>query len=291
MSSWEGAMANPEPPVPGPLGEPTLSGTGKTEEDHWKWVLRRLGGGVVDVELTSRGDTDPLTGRAFPAGETHEDDCLEETRLWYSHRVGFKKVLQVTLNNRQGAYLMPPETIEVIDVWLPSFQLPSLDADQFSFTYFSLLFGQWTNPNVAPMPYSDLVQRLQYLEEIGRIFSTDREWNFRKEVRLLEILPPPSAIGSFAGANQDVNALVTIWSRCIDTRVLDPEETRFFRTRLQIEAMRTLGNIRNKFDTLPSLGGDRSLQGDIIKGDADALEDKLNQWILNWKRATPILAL
>ncbi len=283
-------MANPEPPVPGPLGPPaTLSGTGKTEDEHWRWVIRHLGGGITDVELTSRGDIDIVTGQPFPPGETHMDDIIEETRLWYSHRVGFKKVLQVSLNNKQGAYLMPAETVDVIDVWLPSFQLPSLDADQFSFTYFSLLFGQWTNPNVAPMPYSDLVQRLTYLEEIGRIFSSDRDWDYRPEVRTLEIYPPPSAIGSFAAASQDVIALVTIWSREIDTRVLDPEETRFFRRYMLAQAKMTLGNIRSKYDSMSTVGGDRTLNGDTLKGEAEGEIDKINADILNWKRAVPLI--
>ena len=282
---------NPQPPNHGPLGLPFLSGRGRTEQQHWRWVLRRLGGGITDVELTSEGDVDPLTEQPFPEGETHEADCIEETKRWFCQRVGSKKVVQVSMANGQGAYLMPPETIDVIDVNLPSFQLPTLDADQFSYTYFSLLFGQWTNPNVAPMPYSDLVQRLQYLEEIGKIFSTDRDWAYDPNTRTLEILPAPGSIGSFGPGQAGTFALATIWTWDVDTRKLDPQDEGFFRRYLLVQAMLTLGNIRTKFDSLPNMGGDRTLNGQDLKADAEGMMDKLGTEILNWKRATPVLLL
>jgi hypothetical protein len=285
-------MANPEPPVPGPLGSERLSGSGRTEEQHWKYVLRKLGGGVVDIELTSRGDVDPLTGREFPSGETHMDDCLADTKRWFALRVGMRRVVQVMLVNGQSDYLMPAETTEVIDVVMPSFQLPSLDADQFSFTYFSLLFGQWTNPNVAPMPYSDLVQRLQYLEQIGRIFSTDRDIEYRPETRTLHIWPPPASLGAGLGGGGSAGAmaLALIWSRDVDTRLLDPQDEDFFRRKLLIEAMRTLGNIRTKTDSWVAMGGERALNGDTLMANADAMADQLKQDVLNWKRPVPLIS-
>ena len=278
-----------EPPVPGPNGLPPVSGRGRTEEEMWRWCLRKLGGGIVDIELTSRGDTDPLTGNPFPPGETHQDDCIDDVKRWYSHRVGFKRVIQVALSNGQGAYLMAPTVTEVISVWLPSFQLPTLDTDQYSYTYFSLLFGQWTNPNVAPMPYSDLVQRLQYLEEIGRIFSSDRDWLWTPETRTLEILSPPASGGSLYGVSGSTAALVTVWDRQIDTRQLDPMEEDFFQRKLLAEAFRRLGLIRSTLTSWPSVGGEKDLSGDLWYDRATEIEDQLKEDILNWKRPLGII--
>ena len=277
-----------EPPNAGPNGLPSISGTGKTEEEHWRYVLRKLGGGIIDIELTRPGDIDPLTGDPLPEGETHMDDCLEETKIWYSHRVGFKRQLLLPLANGQGAFLMGPSVMEIVDVTMPSFQLPTLDADQFSYTYFSLLFGQWTNPNVAPLPYSDLVQRLQYLEEIGRIFSTDRDYEWTPETRTLEILPAPGVVGGF-NSGGDSAALVTFWDREIDTRVLDPMETRFFRRYLLAEAMDTLGEIRRTMDTWNMMGNEKSMNGEALKGDAVDLKAAIEVDILNWKRSVPLI--
>lgn len=284
-------MVNPEPPNPGPLGAERLSGTGRTEDQHWRYVLRKLGGGITDIELTSRGDIDPLTEKPFPTGETHQDDCLDDTRRWFSLRVGMRRIVQVMLANGQSDYLMPVETTEVIDLWMPSFQLPSLDADQFSFTYFSLLFGQWTNPNVAPMPYSDLVQRLQYLETIGRIFTSDRDYEYHAETRTLQIMPPPASIGGGLGGGQSAGAvaLAVTWSRDVDTRLLDPQDEDFFRRKLLIEAMFTLANIRTKWDSMVVLGGDRAMNGAELQGNAEGMMDVLKQDILNWKRPVPLI--
>lgn len=281
-----------EPPAPGPSGQPIIAGAGvgKTEEELWRYTIRKLGGGITDVELTSRGDIDPLTHKPFPEGETHQDDCIEDAKRWYSYRVGFKKIIQIQVRNNQSAYLMPTECTEVITVHLPSYQLPTLDADQFSYTYFSLLFGQWTNPMVMPLPYSDLVQRLQYLEMVGRIFSSDRDWVWHAETRTLEILPAPAALGSYGWqGTMAAPALVTIWSQNVDPRYLDAMHLDFFRRKLMIEAMKRLAVIRTKFDSVTMMGTDRSMNGADLQANAEGAEEKLERDIMNWKRALPII--
>jgi len=278
------ATIPPEPPPPGPLGETSLSGygSGMTEEKLWRYVRRHLGGGITDVELTSKGDRDPVTGLPYEDDDTHQYDCFSDARRWFAYRVGFRKIIQVQVKAGQGAYLMPPETIDVLDLQLPNFQLPTIDADQFSYTYYTLLFGQWTNPSVAPLPYSDLVQRLQYLEQIGRIFSTDRDWEYHANSRVLEIYPAPGgALGSVG--------LATIWSYHIDSTVMDPQDLDLFKRKLVICAMRILGNIRSKFDSMPTVGGDRGLNGQDLYSNADLLEDRLEQDVLNWKRSVPLI--
>lgn len=282
----------PEPPRIGPDGLTILSRSNQDEDKLWRYTLRQLGGGITDVELTSPGDTDTKTQEPIPEGETDRDDCFMLTKEWYAHRVGFPKIISITLGNRQSSYLMPPDCIEVIDMWLPSFQLPSLDADQFSYTYFSLLFGQWTNPNVAPLPYSDLVQRLQYLATVGRIFSSDREFEYNPTTRILEILPAPSAIGSFTGFpfGSDVRALITIWTSIIDVRNLDPMEMGFFRRKLVARAHFALGNKRMKFEETASAGGNVRLNGEKLIEIGEKAEAQLEKDIINWKRSVPLIS-
>jgi drug/metabolite transporter superfamily protein YnfA len=146
------------------------------------------------------------------------------------------------------------------------------------------------HPNVAPLPYSDIVQHLQYLEMIGRIFSCDRDWIYHHTTRILEILPPPANVGSFTAAyGQQTVALVTIWSWAVDTRQLDPMDLDFFRRKMLIQAMLTLANIRTKFDSMGVVGGDRSMNGAELQANAETMQDKLEEDIKNWKRAVPII--
>lgn len=256
-----------------PAGTPAgLPGpTAKDDDEHWAYVIRKLGGGIIDIELT----------------DDHKLDCIEDAKRWFSERVGFIKYLQLPLIPGQSDYFLSSDIIEIYDLWLPSFQLPTLDVDSFSFTYFTSLFGSWTSPQQAPMPYSDVVQRLQYLEQIGRIFSTDRDWDWQPELRKLVIAPPPRA-GGFG--TMISNAIIKSGSSEVDTRKLDPRHHDLYRRKLLLEAMRTLGTIRETYDAYPTLGGDRTMNGGSLLQRADQLEQKLEIDAINWERATPLIS-
>lgn len=245
--------------------------TAFTEDEHWGYTIRKLGGGIIDIELT----------------DMHKQDCLDDAKRWYSERVGFISYRQLPLIPGQSEYFMSSDVAWVYDLWLPSFQLPTLDVDSFSFTYFTSLFGAWTSPQQAPMPYSDLVQRLQYLEQVGRIFSTDRDWDWQPELRKLVIAPPPRAGGL---GTMISNAVIKAGTTNVDTRKLDPRGHEFFRRKLLIEAMRTLGNIRDTYDAYPTVGGDRTMNGASLIQRADQLEQRLEVDVLNWERATPLIS-
>jgi hypothetical protein len=257
-----------EIPADTPSGQP--GPTGKTKDEWWAYTLRKLGGGIIDIELTN----------------DHKKDCLDDTDRWFAERVGFIQYSQLPLVPGQSNYYLSSDIIEVYDLWLPSFQLPTLDVDSFSFTYFTSLFGSWTSPQQAPMPYSDLVQRLQYLETIGRIFSTDRDYDWQPELRRLVIMPPPRAGGL---GTLVANAIIKAGSATIVTEQLDPRPGDFYRRKLLIEAMRTLGQIRDTYDAYPTVGGERSMNGGALIQRADQLETKLEQDVINHERSSPMI--
>jgi len=242
----------------------------KSKDQHWAYTLRKLGGGIEEIELT----------------DDHKIDCLEDAERWYVERVGFKSYIQLQLTPGQSNYILPDTVSEVYRLWLPTFQLPTLDVDSFSYTYFSAAFGAWTSPQQAPMPYSDLVQRLQYLEEVGRIFSTDRDWEWWPEQRRLNIMPAPRA-GGFDSI--PAAALIEVGLACVDTTQLDPKGHDLFRRKLLVLAKETLGNIRSIYDSYPNVGGDRSMNGDALLQQAQTESEKLEVDAINWVRATPMI--
>ena len=243
----------------------------KNEDEHWSYTVRKLGGGIIDVELT----------------DLHKVDCIDDAKRWFAERVGFIKYQQLPLIPGQSNYYLSSDIHEVYDLWLPSFQLPTLDVDSFSFTYFTSLFGSWTSPQQAPMPYSDLVQRLQYLETIGRLFSTDRDWDWQPELRRLVISPPPRAGGL---GTMISNAIIKTGSSDVETEKLDARQHDYFRRKLLIDAMMTLGNIRETYDAYPTVGGERTMNGTQLLSRAEALAAKLEIDVINWERATPIIS-
>jgi len=242
----------------------------KTKEEHWAYTLRKLGGGIEEIELT----------------DDHMTDCLDDAERWFVERVGFRGHRQLQLIPGQSDYILPAEIAYVYKVHLPTASLPTLDPDSFSATAFSATFGGWTNPNQSPMPYSDLVQRLQYLETISRIFTIDRDFEFDAHDRRLNIMPAPrgGSIGSSIAT-----ALLDVGLASVDTRLLDPQGHDLFRRKLLICAKETLGNIRSIYDSYPNVGGDRAMNGDALLTQAEREQEKLEVDAINWIRATPMI--
>ena len=236
---------------------------GMTEDDIKAYVIRRLGGGIVDVELT----------------QEHMSDVINDTKRWFGFRLGQKRPLQIPLTTATNVYILDPDVTEVLDVYLPSSHFPAVDTDDFSYTY-SLLFGQWRSPGSSPMPYSDLVQRLQYLNMSKKIFSADREWSYDRDTRELLIMPRPSIVG---------NMIVMVWTRDIDTRQFGPEDENLFLRYSLATAKEFLGEVRSKWDSMPMVGGDKSLNGEKLLESAKIEKEQLEKDAINWRRATPII--
>lgn len=238
----------------------TPPSTGMTEDEIKRYIKRKLGDGITDVELT----------------EDDMGDVLHDTKRWFSIRVGNKEVRQVSLRHSTSVYRLDDDVIEVTRLYLPSTHFPAVDTDDFSYTY-SLLFGQWRSPGASPLPYSDLVQRLQYLEMSSRIFGADREFHFNPKTKELEIMPAPSILGT---------ALIDCWSRNVDTRDLQPEDEDLFLRYALAEAKLVLGERRRKFAQYTTVAGERGLNGMALIQDGQKEKAQLEKDALNWKRPT-----
>ena len=236
---------------------------GMTENEIKAYVLRRLGFGVIDVELT----------------DEMQQDIITDTKRWFGFRLGQKRALQIPLTTATNVYILDPDVTEVLEAFLPSAHFPAVDTDDFSYTY-SLLFGQWRSPGASPMPYSDLVQRLQYLNVSKKIFSADREWTYDRDTRELLVMPRPSIVG---------NMIVLVWTKDIDTRNFGPEDENLFLRYALAHAKEFLGQIRGKWDSIPMVGGDKGLNADKLLEEAKAEKEQLEKDAINWRRATPII--
>ena len=234
-----------------------------TEDEIKGYVKRRLGSGIIDVELT----------------EDQMGDVLSDTRRWYSFRAGQKRFIQIPLLTSTNVYVLDPDVIEVLQVIIPGSHFPAVDTDDFSYTY-SMLFGQWRSPGASPLPYSDLVQRLQYLSMSQKIFSADREWNYNQSTRELEIMPRPSIVG---------NALGEIWTKNIDTRELLPQDEALFLRYALATAKEFLGEIRSKYDSMTTVGGDRTLNGEKLLAEAKEEKEQLEKDVITWRRPVAII--
>lgn len=229
-----------------------------TEDAVKKWILRQLGEPVVDVELV----------------DAHLNDALDEAKLQFGMLMGQRRLFQIDVNTNKTEYQLPTDIYQVIEVVLPASFFDTLTdtEDQFSLAY-HFLFGQWLNTPLQHIggagssygtsgsyrnqyPYSDLLQRLQYLETIERIWGADRDWEYVQETHTLRIMPPPQPSGK---------AHIIGHSHLIDVEAfVDPTDIWLFRQWSLAEAMTILGNMRSTIDSWPMGGGDKALNGDRL---------------------------
>lgn len=250
---------------------------GMTVEDVQAYVKRKLGLGIQSVELT----------------DLHMQDVIDDTNRWFAFRLGQKQFLKIDIVKGKNEYVLPGHVIEVLSVRFPSNSLGTnaLGTDDFSYAY-GYLFGSWFTNSVgngaqgsnsyysSPYPYSDLVMRLQYLETIGRIWSADIEHVYDPANRTLLVTPGPIIAGVI---------LIEYWSSIIDPRQFDPQDEDFYLRWALAEAKDTLGRVRTKYDSYPTVGGDRLLNGDTLLQEAREEKEKLEQEVIQRRRSIPIV--
>ena len=239
---------------------------GMTEADIKKYIKRKLGDGIVKVELT----------------EDHMDDIMRDSRRWFINRIGVEVFFPLAVSRGTTTYTLPDYVIDVYKVHLPSNSLAGITGeDDFSRQY-GYLFGQWYTqsygaggtgmaPGQDQAPYSNLVQRLQMLETIGRLWGSDSDWSYNSRDRVLNIMPGPGVSGP---------AMLQVNSAMFDTTKLDPGDEDLFLRWAIADAKEQLGRNRSKYDSLPTVGGDRSLDGDTLLSEAQIEKENLERQAL-----------
>lgn len=228
----------------------------QNDADITDFIQKKLGAGVVGVELT----TDQI------------DDAIEDAKMEFQALIGQAKQHTLTLGGSGGAYNMPADCLDVVEV--------RFDINESS------LFDQfdWAGVELGPLNfgmygayrmdgggvgggYSYLVQALQNRELAKDVLSLQRGWYWSYEQKKLHIFPADGEIGTSAWTRY----LVTE----VDVTLLRPYEYKLLRRYALAEAMETLGNIRTKYASLPSATGDMSLNGDTMMANAETMKDLL----------------
>lgn len=247
-----------------------MANLGMTEEEVKAYVKRRLGDGVVGVELT----------------DAQMDDILRATKRWFVARCAIKTVSNLTVSTDVSEYVLDNQIVDVYEVYFPKSNLTSFDkSDDFSYVngfYLGSMFGGQSQEGYRfnQLPYSDLVQRLQYLETAQRIWGADAQWEYDSRTRTLRIMPSPPVSGTAVIIGNSAN---------VQTTSLDPEDEDLFLRWATAEAKEVLGQIRSKYDSVPTAGGDRSLNGDTLFTQAEMEKEALSNEVMNRKMPTYII--
>lgn len=214
-------------------------------DDLKGFILRRLGHGVVDVELT----TEAL------------DDAINEGRKFYASFFGQIKSVVLALNQatEYDVSLIGADVDTVVDVFFP------VDGESFNnlWSWAGVDFDPATLAYAQSGDYSTLVQYMQYREQGKRIVSADRDWEWDSVRRKLIVSPRPDS------CQVRVNYLVTYAG--IDLTRIHGWEEMLITDYCLGSAMMTLGNIRTKYADKPSATGAFTMDGDILYANGEQM--------------------
>jgi len=208
------------------------------------YVKRQLGHPVLCVELD----------------DDHFADAVDDAEIWIAAYMGTIRQHEFQVSGSPpGNYPVPDDCEYVVDVALPQNKLqidlmlnPSAFADtnELPYAYYSSTIGGGFN--------SGLYQFLQYNEMTRRTLSADEDFFWDPQNRLVKLRPSVNS----------GTAIMWYLTRVCDYNMLSIQQYHLLRRYAKATAMYTLGNIRAKYSSVPGAGGEVSLNGSELVGNA-----------------------
>jgi hypothetical protein len=233
------------------------------EEELEQWILRRLGGLLVNVELC----------------EVHVQDAIETSIRWFCAKKGVKKVRQLPIYSGVQGYSLPDEVDTVLDV---RFQAPPMDLSLIFSPYIlmdeKVPYDVFAAPQTAGL-YSSYTQSLQYIEQAKRLINAEEDW--RQEDRTLYVFPIPRQSG-----------IIEIQYKSNDFKVeqLNQRDHDLLKRYALAWAKHDLGRVRSKFQSgLPGAQGNVMWDGNLLLQEAQRDMETLDKEIA--QSAFPMLFL
>lgn len=246
---------DPPPGVDTSAKNPLQSVVRLSERDVIERVRRFFGYPVITVELT----------------EDHYRDALEEAKQWWIDNWGQMRYRMYDLAPGIKEIQLTDDVAEVQEVNFEGVRIPALVFDR-DFPFFAPFpSGAAAGGMVFSYPtalYSGIVQQLQMIGQLKRIFSAEGDWEFDHLTKVLRI---------FGGAGEK-RILVEYVSNSIQVEELTGEALITFVRYFRAECKERLGQIRSKYDTIPVAGGSASLNGAALLEQAEQEKEKLTEW-------------
>lgn len=253
----------------------------QTKPEALDWVKRKIGGGVVVLELC----------------EEHFDDAFDDAIRWYIGRKGIVRLAAVNLVQLQQEYAMPADCDELLEVWFPGVQLDIIaavnpyafiDVDQVPVAYQSIT----GTPGGAF--YSSFHQILAHAETARRVVGSEPAWEYFKDRNIVHIAPRNQRTGTLVARyiSTTLNAIDPVPPKT--TPANDFKKLRFRHRDLVLrytaaQVKERLGRVRGKYTELPSAGGSKNMDGDTLLTEAQAEMEVLNNEIMELNEGVPFL--
>ena len=247
---------DPPPDVDSSVKLPMQAASRLKERDVIENARRYLGHPVVAVELV----------------EDHYADALRETKQWFIDNWGMVRYRLFNLYAGIREIQMTDDVREVQDVKFESFRLPPLVFDR-DFPFFAPFPMRAEGGICFSYPtglYSGLVQQLQWIAQLKRLFSAEPEWEYDNLTQVLRVYP--------AFELGEKRMLVQYVSNAVEIEELFGEASNTFIKYFRAHCKEILGQIRSKYDSIPVAGGSASLNGRELSEQAKEEKELLTNW-------------
>jgi hypothetical protein len=176
-------------------------------------------------------------------------------------------------------YTLSPDVADVLRVDVEQVRIPPLVFDRefpFYFPFPMRAEGGIVFSYPAGL-YSALVQQLQWIDQLRRIFSAELEWTYTDSNRLLRIVSPAFQTGL---------ALIEYIANDVQLVELFGIAEELFVDWAYAEVMERVGRVRSKYGGYPTAGGERTLDGEALLAEAKAEKERIQTKAL--ERGYPI---
>lgn len=225
----------------------------KVKNDVIKQIRLLLGDGMVDIELDPE-HYDLAIDISLDKIRQRSENAVEED------------MYTIELKKDVDEYSLPAEITEVKKIWHRSFGhgiSSGIDMDPFELAYANSYF--FMNNHIGGISTYELFS--QYRETLNRVAATDIQFIWNPNTHKLKLLRKMRA--------DEVVLLHVYLERPDDQLLTDPYLKSWMRDYSTAYCKRMIGEARSKYATLPGAQGGVSLNGDVLKADANAEIDKL----------------
>ena len=225
----------------------------KVKNDVIKQIRLLLGDGMIDIELDPE-HYDLAIDISLDKIRQRSENAVEED----FYTIEFKKEVD--------EYSLPAEITEVKKIWHRAFGhgiSAGVDMDPFELAYANSYF--FMNNHIGGISTYELFS--QYRETLNRVAATDIQFIWNPNTHKIKLLRKMRA--------DEVVLLHVYLERPDDQLLTDPYLKSWMRDYSTAYCKRMIGEARSKYATLPGAQGGVSLNGDVLKADANAEIEKL----------------
>jgi len=238
----------------------------KVRENMVNSILMRLGGGMIDIELTNeqlQKCIDLAIAKLIQRGDAYVEESL----------------VLLTLKKNQKEYILPDEIVEIQQIYRRGYgraygSTGGQNMDPFAMAWTNVyLAGAVNGVRTGGLVTYELHN--DYLKTAGKMFGMYMNYAFNPNTHKLTLAENPRS-------DDEIILLHSYVDRAQEEVLQDRFAALWIENWALAEAMEILGRIRSRFGTLPGPNGGVSSDGEALKNESKTMKEELTKELNNF---------